>query len=351
MPPHLSPLPSDARSRGLTRADVLVSTLAAALLALLLGGLPRTVPTDTTPAGRQTLQGVSHAVTCQNNLRQLGRGVAAMHADFNRFNPNLDDAGRGPINMLYTWVDILYERGYFDDDALRYCPADQRPDQVMAWRGELWSNFRFVNEFGVNETPKPGVRTSYGINQVVLFDWREDEYVDASRQFYAMDATWDLVGGLNAWWLNVSRYGADLVGDRVNDPGYAINLPDWAGNMTAWRHADRDDASNALLMDGSVRGVKPRLFPDLTSEVWKGWGDEGPFTVDRVQTFGWLPGEQANVIIGGSRYHGTIAAWQDRTPRADGFTTNPQKPIALDPNWYTRNETWTRFPADPADRR
>jgi hypothetical protein len=73
-------------------------------------------------------------------------------------------------------------------------------------------------------------------------------------------------------------------------------------------------------------------------------------TVDRVQAFTWLPGEQLDLNIGMDGYEGQVARWHYRYPRAHGYSRNPQKPVALDPDWRSVREGWTRLPADPADR-
>ena len=335
-----------SRARGIARADLLVSIAVCGLLGLLVVGLPGAVPTDTTPTGLQRLRSVSQAVGCRNNLREMGRGVAHLRGDFNQFNPALGDEGYGPLDLVYTWADLLYELGYVADDAVQYCPADEAPDPIAALRGQAWGDYRFVREFGVGETPRFGIRSSYGINPLAHFDWREDEYPDQSRQIYAMDATWTFLGGINALWFNVNMYGFD--GKPVSwDP---LNFLGWSANMVAWRHADFDHASTALFYDGSARSIKPNLYPGLSRRTWSEIVRGTLTTVDRVQAFTWLPGEQLDLHIGMDWYEGQVASWRGWSPRAHGYNRNPQKPMALDPDWRSVRKGWNRLPADPADR-
>ena len=313
-------------SRAATRADVVASAVAIGGLVLVLGlghvgEAPAPFP-------------VPDRVLCQFRLQQLGQGAMACMQEHNGFSPTKDDGpASGPSWIMLTWADLLYDLNYITDPRWQLCPADAHPDPATEERGDIWG-FWFVDQFGVNETPRPGVRTSYALNSVVSFNWPEDRYVDASRQVYAIDGWWTWFACLNAAWL----YADEVFGmDRP------VDWPNWQATMVGWRHGSEHGA-NALFLDGSVRFVTPIVPADM-QELLHG-------TFDTEDAFTWLPGEQT-IRYDNEEYDGSHPEWLHRLPALAcygyGWCQDPDLPNELDATWRSEHNAWVKLP-NPADR-
>ena len=77
-------------------------------------------------------------------------------------------------------------------------------------RGRAWGQqvggFKFVENMGLNEAPKFGVRTSYAMNNMMHFNFIKDQFQQRpSNQVYAADGWWAWFGSINAYWLMYPR--------------------------------------------------------------------------------------------------------------------------------------------------
>jgi len=275
---------------------------------------------------------------CGSNLHGIGLALASCATDHNGFNPAMDDgAANQPAKenrVMYTWVDVLFDRGYLSDYAAGRCPSDERPDEIAQVRGLAW-RFGFVEDPGPEAEPKPGVRTSYAMNQVLTFNWPEDRYeLDPSRQIAAVDGWWCWFGSFNAAWLMGPSVGWN------RDP---MAFPHWQGTMVGWRHG-RNFAAQTLFRDAHVARVVPRVPRDVRELRDR--------TVDTMRAFTWLPGERP-LRMDNWPYQGEVEDWLTRPPRhprlaglnGGSWEMNPSMPRdELDPARITATNGWRRLP-------
>ncbi|MBP7748354.1 MAG: prepilin-type N-terminal cleavage/methylation domain-containing protein [Phycisphaerae bacterium] len=268
--------------RGFTLIELLVVVaIIALLISILLPSLGR--------AREQAKQ-----VKCGSQLQQIGLALQSCELDNNGQIPSHDDGGAcGPSGIMLTWVDGLYDLDYLGNNDLTFCPTDMRPDEAMKLRGEAW-DFWSVNRFGVGETPKRGVRTSYALNITLRYGWPQDLFKDASRQVMAADGWWNWMGNLSADWLCAPRF-------RQN---WSIVQQNWESNMVGYRHG-KDYRANILYRDKHVGWIKPRFYGNI-----RDW--QINYAIDTVKTFCWLPGEKQN-RLDNEKYRGLVDAW-DRDP-------------------------------------
>jgi hypothetical protein len=240
----------------------------------------------------------------------------------------------GKNRVMYTWVDVLFDRDYLSDYKAGRCPSDERPDEIAQVRGLAW-NFGFVEDPGPEAVPKPGVRTSYAMNQVLTFNWPEDRYeADPTRQIYAIDGWWCWFGSFNAAWLMGPTVGWN------RDP---MAFPHWQGTMVGWRHGV-NFAAQTLFRDGHVARTVPRVPRDVRELRDK--------TVDTMRAFTWLPGESP-LRKDNDPYRGEVEEWNDARPQifprlADGggtWVVNSSVPFdELDPVRITTTNGWRKLP-------
>ncbi|MGE0478870.1 MAG: type II secretion system protein [Phycisphaerae bacterium] len=282
---------------------------------------------------------------CGANLHSIGTALFACGSENNGFLPHWDDGGAalGTPRVMYTWVDALFDMDYIGDVRVTLCPTDTREDAPMVARGIDWS-FNFVDRFGVGERLRAGVRTSYAQNLLAVgWNQNQNRHQDAARQVQAMDGWWTWIGNLQAMWL--MRWGSR------GDP---VGTPLWQGAMSGWRHG-KNFSANTLFMDGHVGVLVPR--PQQTLRDWR------TKTVDTVQAFTWLPGEQSwrrdwN-SYGWGPAPGEIEDYRPRFPaqnrnrdeEAPALSFGKGMPEHLDLNWRTANRMWRKLPSDVESRR
>lgn len=224
---------------------------------------------------------------CAVNLRSAGLAALACMEENRGYGPSWDDGEAlftfsGRYAVMYTWVDTLFDTDYLGDFKAGLCPTDKRPDEIMEARGIRW-DFHFVEQAGVGQEGKPGVRTSYALNQVMHHGFRQDKYVDdPARQIYAVDGWWNWFASFNALYLwKLNYYG---MGDG---PGQGpLDFLDPYLTMVGWRHGRQlQYQANVLYMDGhvSIFETKP---PAQRIDV--NFRKDG---TDTVRSFTWLPGE------------------------------------------------------------
>jgi prepilin-type N-terminal cleavage/methylation domain-containing protein/prepilin-type processing-associated H-X9-DG protein len=288
---------------------------------------------------------------CGVNLRSIGQAREACGVEHNGFGPDWDDGEppQGHIRWMYTWVDVLFDKGFLDDWKAGICPADQRPDDIAEVRGEGW-NYKFVREMGVGAEHLWGVRTSYALNGIMHYNNPRDRYADAARQVYAIDGWWTWFGGLNAQWL--------ASGGSIGRP---IEQPNWQGTMVGWRHTG-EFIANALLCDGHVA----RIVPNLGGLVLNPSINNPDRTVDTTKYFTWLPGEKTTRMVDPlyDEYDGEIVELRGRKPAyrgnpvdENGYRFPSGYPIEdLSANYKTwrwavdGNNWWHRLPNRPGSR-
>jgi len=304
---------------------------------------------------------------CGANMRSIGQGAENCRAENKGFTPSWDDGaymkdqGVGEDAVMYSYIDVLFDTGYIGNPDVQICPSDRRPDDLTRQHGVDWG-YQFVREFGKNETPKPGVRTSYALNAHMHFNFPEDQEQDASRQVYAADGWWTWFGSLNAAWLMSKRF----VGPGQSAPTPTQYPGAWDRTAVAWRHG-RDLTATLVFRDGHAIGIRPKV-PKDASELLHA-------TVDTVKYFTWLPGESAARGYGDrydqlanpariEEYDGREPAWRiaQRENRGAKWTVGNGSegddnlhPYAyfdeLSAAWRTMRGAWRKRPADPAHRR
>ncbi len=213
---------------------------------------------------------------CRASLHSIGQALAACYAENNDYGPSWDDGesvnGRP---LMYTWADVLFDMGYLGDEKAQICPNDQRPDDP-ARRTGLTRGFSFVKTPGTGEQPIPGVRSSYGINGIMHFNFPQDRYKDTAKQVYIADAWWTWFASLNAAWLFASKINVPQQ-DPANWPGEGVS-------SIGWRHG-REMSANVLLRDGHAAGLTPKSSGITNPQTLL------TTTVDTTKYFTWLPGE------------------------------------------------------------
>ncbi len=311
------------RGAGFTLIELLVVVaIIALLIAILLPSL-----------GQAREQ--ARRAKCGANLHGLGLAEELCGTENNGYRPGKDDGGAIALaGVMATWIDVLVETKYCTNPDIRFCPTDKRPDLPMELRGISW-NFRFADQFGVNEPLKPGVRTSYAQNSIIEYGWPQDRYKDPARQAQIADGWWTWFGSMSATWLASTAMGR-------TSPTLPSDLSaEWQSTMIGWRHLN-NGAAQIGFMDGHVqlvRWIRPTDFRQFRRPH-----------VDTMNYFTWLPGERS-VRLDGDQYEGQVEEWfEQRSPR-HSFTPPKNYPNELSANWRTQNRAWTEIPDLEPDRR
>jgi prepilin-type N-terminal cleavage/methylation domain-containing protein/prepilin-type processing-associated H-X9-DG protein len=305
---------------------------------------------------------------CGANLHSFGQAFQECWTENKDYGPSWDDGEALTQTpwVLYSFADTLFDMRYMQDDKAQLCPRDERPDDAVRVRiaSGGWPYQSLMN-FGGFETPRPGFRSSYGINAVMHFNFPEDRWRDATKQLLVADGWWAWIGSLNAAWALAPRV-----------LGYQPDFPFPGGASTlgiGWRHG-KEMGANMLFRDGHVSYLTPRVqrvhdLNTLRSE-----------TVDTANYFTWLPGEWSSREYDGKYSTGNYAGrvldfdlepgssktkrlphWVNvRTTgrggkRIDGTSGNDNwhpynYPEELNAAWRTINKVWRNLPAEGAAR-
>lgn len=305
------------RMKGFTLIELLVVV---AIIALLISILLPSLATAREQA---------KTVKCGTQLKQIGLALGMCEDDYKGFVPMWDDGSNcGGSRIMLTWVDVLYDRRYIGDIDVAFCPSDKRCDEPAQLRGQNW-NFRFVDRFGVGAAPQYGVRTSYAINTVIGFGYREDRFHDSARQLYASEGWWTWHANMSAYWL--------LAGRVIAQPD--IFAPNDHSNNVAYRHGRRFGA-NLLFRDQHVSLFYPRV-PTSSIDL----RNRGTF--DTVRAFTWLPGEK-DTRMDNDIYRGEVEEWKNkRRPAlapAGRWVKHPSYPDEIWPEYRSANRIWSHLP-------
>jgi prepilin-type processing-associated H-X9-DG protein len=245
---------------------------------------------------------------------------------------------------MLTWVDVLYEEGLLGDWWVGVCPSDERPDPPTEARAFGW-RFQFVDEMGVKENKKRGVRTSYALSAIMNLNNPRNNYPDAGRQIEALDGWWTWAGSLNAMWLASGR--------SEGGQGGPMLIPHEQGTMVGWRHTT-EYICQTLFCDGHVA----RIVPNLVGLNLVPSEEDPDRTVDTTKAFFFLPGERTDRWPYAT-YQGEIEEYRGRDPTMSGgkelWDGGPIVPANypeedLSPNIKTIRRLWKKFPPNPRER-
>jgi prepilin-type processing-associated H-X9-DG protein len=211
---------------------------------------------------------------------------------------------------MYTAIDVLFDLDYTSDPAVGVCPSDQRPDDVVKVRATSWTSSRYVftPKQGAGEAFRAGLRSSYTLNAMFHFNYREDRFRDPARQFVLADGWWTWASSVNAAWL----YRTRVIPGAAPQP-WAFP-PGNGSTSIGWRHG-RDLRAQVLYADGHAAPVAPRVPLTRDDLNWE--------TVDSNQTFSWLPGELSIRAVDQS-YGAGIPPYPRR---ATGYDFDPASPL------------------------
>lgn len=301
------------------------------------------------------------AAKCGANLNGIGKSVFACFTENKDFGPAWDDGEylssttSTPNLPMYTWVDVLFDLDYIGDWKAGICPSDRRPDELAQDRALRWGPagkpYVFVEQPGIGEQAKNGVRTSYALNSIMHYGYRKDRFdADPARQIYAVDGWWNWFASYNASYL----WTTDLYG-KSKDP---LATPDQYGTMVGWRHGcGKTFQANTLFLDGHVENVQPKPPKNVIDANLLRDG------TDTVRSFTWLP-DESSTRGRDAIYTGTIDEYKNRIPQhADSTVAKkysgpaggqdfhpPGYPDQLSPNYRTQTNTWRKLPSAPNQR-
>ncbi len=319
--------------------------------------------------GMQAAREQAKITKCAAQLRGIGQGVQSCFSENNDFGPTWDDGEAvrsigGQRQIMYTWVDVLYDLGYVGDPRAGLCPSDERMDPIMQLRGETWG-FETVDNVGIGKGEKEqyGVRTSFGLSAIMHFNYKANRFKDASRQIYAADGWWAWFGSYNGMYI----WATTAFGQGDADP---MTYPDQHGTMVGWRHGRGKYQANTSYLDGHVSLVAtkpPKNATDLRQEK------DG---TDTVASFTWAPGINSGVGRD-EAYRGEIAEYAGKYPEhvaaiasrpGDPNSRPPREgakwigavgqdnvhplgfPEALSALYRTNTNAWSKLPSDPRGR-
>lgn len=305
---------------------------------------------------------------CGANLRSLGQAMATCWAENNEYGPSWDDGEADVADrpwMLYSWCDVLFDLDYLGNDLAQVCPSDRRPDDYVKIRTQEpdWT-YTYVMDFTGDTDWKDGIRTSYGLNAQMHFNFPQDRHRDAARQLLVADGWWTWIGGINAAWL-----GANKLWGQAPGPHY----PAYQAKGVGWRHG-RQFGANFMMRDSHVEFIRPNF-----SEIDSHKSCLGT-TVDTARVFTWMPGEMPSrnyddpyASPAYRNYPGMMGTDVIEDPRntypkwvpiRDNEEYGGKKipgtydnvhpfayPDELNAVWRTRNDAWTKLPNENANRR
>ena len=290
---------------------LVVISIIALLVAILLPGLQQ--------ARRQAKN-----VVCGTRLSQLGTSLAFGLADHGAY-PLWDDgavAGAdGHLNIMGTWIDVLFANGYLGNVEVGYCPVDTRPDPLNIARGTEWG-FNYPIPLGGGA----GSDHSYGISAPMASGaWRAQE---TGYEFPQVGWEGNRVLVADGWWTWMHGFSAHALLD--ND----VLDPYWGGNTVGYRHGSRKRPSaNVLHQDGSVA----RISIDLSDRYWN--GELRGYRP--IQTYFWRQREHTligpfgginDLNIHEKHFYGDLNTYPENL--------SPDIPDQLDPQWWTDQHAW-----------